>query len=132
MPSYLILGNWTDKGIREIKESPDRLEAARKAAEAAGGKIVFFYMTMGQYDLAVLTELPDDEAAEFFFILRVYHNGMLMAYRAYQSGFLNDEDWDELAQAFGAELDCPWGSKMDGRPEAFRRILRRDQSSVYR
>ena len=68
MPSYLILGNWTDNGIRDIKESPDRLEAAKKAAETAGGKIVFFYMTMGQYDLAVLTELPDDEAAARFIL----------------------------------------------------------------
>ena len=63
MPSYLILGNWTDQGVRDIKGAPDRLEAAKKAAEAAGGKIVFFYMTMGQYDIAVLAELPNDEAA---------------------------------------------------------------------
>ena len=68
MPSYLILGNWTDQGIRDIKESPDRLEAAKKAAEAAGGSIVYFYMTMGQYDLAVLTELPDDDAAARFIL----------------------------------------------------------------
>ena len=63
MPSYLVLGNWTDQGIRNIKGGPQRLEAAKEAAQAAGGRIVFFYMTMGQYDLAALIELPDDEAA---------------------------------------------------------------------
>ena len=35
----------------------------KKAAEAAGGRVIFFYMTMGQYDFAALLELPDDDAA---------------------------------------------------------------------
>lgn len=63
MPSYLVLGNFTDQGIRTIKQSPQRLEAAKQAATAAGGRVVFFYLTMGQHDIAVLFELPNDEAA---------------------------------------------------------------------
>ena len=63
MPSYLTLANWTDQGIRNVKESPQRLEQAKQAAKAAGGRLIFFYMTMGQYDLAALWELPDDDAA---------------------------------------------------------------------
>jgi uncharacterized protein with GYD domain len=63
MPSYLVLGNWTEQGIRNMKDSPSRKDAARKAIEAAGGSMVFFYMTMGQYDLAALFELPDDDTA---------------------------------------------------------------------
>jgi uncharacterized protein with GYD domain len=63
MPSYLVLGNWTEQGIRNVKQGPQRLEAAKKAAEAAGGSLVFFYMTMGQYDFAALVELPNDDAA---------------------------------------------------------------------
>ena len=63
MPSYLVLGNWTEQGIRNIKDSPSRKDAARKAIEAAGGSMVFFYMTMGQYDLVALLELPNDDAA---------------------------------------------------------------------
>ena len=63
MPSYLVLANWTDQGIRNVKDSPQRLEAVKKAAEDAGGRVIFFYMTMGQYDMALLLELPDDETA---------------------------------------------------------------------
>ena len=63
MPSYLSLINWTEQGIGDVKESPARLDAAKQAVEAAGGRMVFFYMTMGEYDLAMLIEAPNDEAA---------------------------------------------------------------------
>jgi uncharacterized protein with GYD domain len=63
MPSYLTLASWTDQGVRDIKGAPERLDAVKEAARAAGGRLVFFYMTMGQYDVAVLMELPDDETA---------------------------------------------------------------------
>ena len=63
MPSYLSLINWTEQGVRDVKGSPERLDAVKKAAEAAGGRVIFFYMLMGDYDLATLFELPDDEAA---------------------------------------------------------------------
>ena len=63
MPSYLHLVNWTDQGIRDVKESPQRLDAVKQAAQAAGGRVIFFYLTMGQYDMALLTELPNDEMA---------------------------------------------------------------------
>ena len=63
MPSYLSLINWTEQGIGNVKESPARLDAAKQAVEAAGGRMVFFYMTMGEYDLAMLIEAPNDEAA---------------------------------------------------------------------
>ena len=63
MPSYLTLGNWTEQGIRNVKQGPQRLEAVKQAARDAGGRVVFFYMTLGQYDFAALFELPDDEAA---------------------------------------------------------------------
>ena len=63
MPSYLTLGNWTEQGIRNVKEGPQRLDAVKKAAEDAGGRLIFFYMTMGQYDFAALLEMPDDDSA---------------------------------------------------------------------
>jgi uncharacterized protein with GYD domain len=53
---------WTKEGIEKIKDSPTRLDAARKAIEPSGGKIKSFYMLMGQYDMAVVLEAPDDEA----------------------------------------------------------------------
>ena len=40
MDTYVILGNYTQQGVEKIKESPDRIEAGRKAFEAAGGKLL--------------------------------------------------------------------------------------------
>ena len=63
MPSYLTLGSWTEQGIKTVKQSPHRLESVKQAAIAAGGRVIFFYMTMGEYDFATLIELPNDVAA---------------------------------------------------------------------
>ncbi len=60
MPTYLALGHWTKEGMEKIKESPSRLDAAKKAIEHAGGKVIGFYLLMGQYDMALLLEAPDD------------------------------------------------------------------------
>jgi len=51
---------WTKEGLEKIKDSPSRLEAGKKAVEAVGGKVVGFYMLMGQYDMALIVEAPDD------------------------------------------------------------------------
>ena len=60
MPTYLSLMRWTKEGVEKIKESPTRLEAGKKAIESAGGKIINFYMLMGEYDMAIVVEAPDD------------------------------------------------------------------------
>lgn len=63
MPTYITLARWTDQGIRNVKQSLDRLEAAKKAAKAGGGEIKAAYYTMGSYDVVVVSEAPDDETA---------------------------------------------------------------------
>ncbi|MFC1950195.1 GYD domain-containing protein [Chloroflexota bacterium] len=63
MPTYVVLSNWTDQGIRNVKDSPKRLHATRKAIEAAGGKVLGYYLTMGRYDSVMIVESPSDEAA---------------------------------------------------------------------
>ena len=63
MPSYLSLINWTEQGVKAIKQSPERLDAVKQATQAAGGRMIFFYMTMGRYDLVTLYEVPNDDAA---------------------------------------------------------------------
>ena len=63
MPIYISLVRWTEQGIRNVKESPQRLDAAKKAIEAAGGKWLGFYLTMGRYDMVLIFELPSDEVA---------------------------------------------------------------------
>lgn len=63
METFIILGNWTAQGIAKVKEAPARIEAVRKATEAAGGKMVSWYLTFGRYDFVVITEAPDVKAA---------------------------------------------------------------------
>jgi uncharacterized protein with GYD domain len=62
MPTYISLIQYTDQGIQKIKESPARLDHARKGYEAAGGKIKDFFLVMGEYDLVIVSEMPNDEA----------------------------------------------------------------------
>lgn len=60
MATYIGLLNWTDEGIRNVKDSPSRLDGAKAAIKAAGGEMTSFYMTMGQYDMVGVIEAPDD------------------------------------------------------------------------
>ena len=66
MATYLMLLNWTDQGIRNVKESPKRLDAAKKLARDLGGEIKSVYMTQGSFDLALITEMPNDEKVASF------------------------------------------------------------------
>jgi|SRR5271166_1996287 len=66
MPHYVTLLRYTAQGMAKIKESPARLDAARKAADAAGGKIHAWYLTMGKYDAMFVSEFPDEESCARF------------------------------------------------------------------
>jgi uncharacterized protein with GYD domain len=68
MPHYVTLLRCTPQGAAKIKESPARLDAARKTAEAAGGKIHSWYLTMGRYDALLVSEFPSDEAVARFML----------------------------------------------------------------
>ncbi len=63
MPNYVMLANWTDQGMRAIDESPKRIDAARKTLEEMGGRFLSVFMTMGQYDLVITYDAPDDAVA---------------------------------------------------------------------
>jgi uncharacterized protein with GYD domain len=60
MPTYMIMSKWTQQGLQNVKQSPSRLDAARKAYEAVGMKITDFFMTTGRYDMIAIVEAPDD------------------------------------------------------------------------
>lgn len=66
MPHYVTLLRYTQEGISKVKESPSRLDAARKGAEKLGGKIHGWYLTMGRYDAVFISEFPDDETCARF------------------------------------------------------------------
>lgn len=61
MPTYVTLVHYTEQGVKTFKDLPARLEDTRKAGEAAGAKLIAFYLTMGQYDAVLISEAPDDE-----------------------------------------------------------------------
>jgi uncharacterized protein with GYD domain len=61
MPKYILLANWTDQGIRNIKDSAKRLDAGLALAKQQGCVYENFFMTMGGFDMVSVIEAPDDE-----------------------------------------------------------------------
>ena len=61
MPTYISLIRWTQKGIENIKEGAVRLDMAKQAFKAVGAELKQMYLVMGQYDLIIIGEAPDDE-----------------------------------------------------------------------
>lgn len=69
MPTYVMLANWTDQGARQVKDSPKRLDTAKRALTEMGGEFRSIYMTMGEYDLVLIYDAPDDAVAARFTLL---------------------------------------------------------------
>ena len=69
MTTYIMLINWTEQGAKNLRDSPKRLDAAKKALEAMGGSFKDFYLTMGEYDMVAVCEAPDDAVAARFALL---------------------------------------------------------------
>lgn len=63
MATYLMLFQYTQKGIENVKESPVRVDALRQTFRDAGAEIKEFYALLGRYDTAIIAEAPDDETA---------------------------------------------------------------------
>jgi uncharacterized protein with GYD domain len=61
MPTYIALLTWTGQGVKNVKDSPSRLDAGREAFKKFGVTINDTYLTMGAYDLVCIIEAPDDE-----------------------------------------------------------------------
>ena len=69
MPTYVMLGSWTDQGARTVNDSPRRLDTAKKELADMGGQFRAFYMTMGEYDVVMIFEAPDDAIAARFALM---------------------------------------------------------------
>ncbi len=61
MAHYIMLMNLTEQGIKDIKNAPNRVDEAVKFGETLGGKLLDFYMTMGEYDYVAVVEGTSDE-----------------------------------------------------------------------
>ncbi len=68
MPTYVALVNWTDQGIRNVRDTLDRAERTNELAEKHGARVQQLYWTVGPYDFVTVIEAPDDEAATAFLL----------------------------------------------------------------
>ncbi|MDI7860939.1 GYD domain-containing protein [Rhizobiaceae bacterium n13] len=66
MTTYIVLINWTEQGIKNVRDSPRRLDAAKKLLSDMGGSFKQFYLTMGDHDMVAVCEAPDDAVAARF------------------------------------------------------------------
>jgi uncharacterized protein with GYD domain len=62
VPTYIILGQWTEQGIRNVKETPRRETMFRELCEKHESRVKDVYRTMGRYDVVATVEAPNDLA----------------------------------------------------------------------
>ena len=61
MATYIMLLRYTQKGVENIKQSPARLDAVKKAFKAMGAELKQFYLVAGEYDIVTIIEAPNFE-----------------------------------------------------------------------
>ena len=66
MATYIVLGTFTDQGIRAVKDTLKRAEALRDIAKKVGATVKETYWTLGEYDVTAIIEAPDEAAATAF------------------------------------------------------------------
>jgi uncharacterized protein with GYD domain len=84
MPTYVTLARYTDQGMRRIKDSPARVEAIKKLVADHGGEIKAFYLTLGEYDMLVVIDAPNDNlVAKLLLTIGADGNTRTTTFRAY-------------------------------------------------
>jgi uncharacterized protein with GYD domain len=87
MPTFIMTLNWTDQGIRAIKEHPKRSQAAKDLAKKCGVEIKQVYITSGEHDLLVIAESPNgDNVAKFALATSALGNVRTSTARAWSEG----------------------------------------------
>ena len=66
MPTFILLGNFTDQGIRTIEDTPKRVSAVKELGKKHGVTVTEMYWTLGQYDIVAVLEATDDTAITAF------------------------------------------------------------------
>jgi uncharacterized protein with GYD domain len=62
MATYILLANFTDQGIRNVKDTMKRAEAFKATAKKAGVTVKEIFWTLGQHDIVTIVDAPDDMA----------------------------------------------------------------------
>lgn len=68
MATYIMLGQFTDQGVRNVKDSTKRAEAVKAMAKKVGATVKDVYWTLGEFDVAAIVDAPDDTVATAFFL----------------------------------------------------------------
>lgn len=63
MNTYISLLNFTEQGLKNITEAPQRTAAFKAAAKKAGAKVIQIFKTLGEYDGVIVFEAKDEAAA---------------------------------------------------------------------
>ncbi len=89
MPTFILSLNWTDQGIRTVKDAPKRAQAARDLAKKVEVDIKEVYLTSGDKDLLVIVDAPNgDNVTKFALALGSQGNVRTCTSRAWpQSEF---------------------------------------------
>jgi uncharacterized protein with GYD domain len=94
MPAYVTLFNFTEQGIRNVKDSPSRAKAAANALKGMGGRFIGIWWLLGQYDGVVIVEAPSDEVlTQFLMATGMQGNIRTLTMRAFSE--------DEVATIIG-------------------------------
>jgi uncharacterized protein with GYD domain len=62
MATFVMLANFTEQGIRNVKDTVKRAEAFKEMAKGAGVTVKDLYWTLGAYDIIVTAEAKDETA----------------------------------------------------------------------
>lgn len=75
MLTFMLSLNWTDQGVRGVKDAPKRAQASRDLAKKVGVEIKQIYLTSGDVDLVFIVEAPNgDNVAKFALALGMLGN----------------------------------------------------------
>jgi len=66
MATYITLISFTDQGIRDVKNTTKRADAAKEVAKKFGANMTHIYWTLGNYDLVAIIDAPDEASATAF------------------------------------------------------------------
>ncbi|TMH29595.1 MAG: GYD domain-containing protein [Betaproteobacteria bacterium] len=90
MGTYIVLSNFTDQGIRNVKDTGKRSDAVRELAKKFGVTVKDFYWTLGSYDVVAIFEAPDDASMTAFGLaIGTQGNVRTQTLRAYSRQDLN-------------------------------------------
>ncbi len=94
MPVYVTLYKFTEQGVRNIKDSPKRVEKIKEEFKKAGANIKEFYALMGQYDTMIIAEAPNEEViTKLNLMIDAAGNVTSQTMRAF-----SENDWKKMVQ----------------------------------